>query len=142
MAIHDGARPCIDARTVRATFAACEGVDGALVAIPVHDALQRARDGLVVEELSRADLWRAQTPQTFRVAAIRAAHEAARRAGQQAPDDVSLVVRAGGKVRIVEGAKTNLKVTEHGDLRLADMVLRDRRGSHRADRSSGSTGAG
>ena len=81
---------------------------------------------LVSEDVERADLWRAQTPQTFRVAAIVAAHAAAVEDAVEAPDDVSLVLRQGGRVRVVQGSKTNLKVTEPGDVRLAAMVLRDR----------------
>ena len=56
VAIHDGARPCIDEATVRATFSGCDGVDGALVAIPVHDALKRVRDNLVVADVDREEL--------------------------------------------------------------------------------------
>lgn len=147
VAIHDGARPCIDVGTVRASFAACAGVDGALVAVPVHDALKRVADHMVVEDVARAGLWRAQTPQTFHVEAIRAAHQAARAAAAgggrgsaadaaDAVDDVSLVLRHGGRVRVIQGSKTNLKVTEPGDVVLGNLVLRERRGARRDDPAS------
>ena len=130
VAIHDGARPLIDEDTVRATFGACQGVDGALVALPVHDALKRVEGDLVVEDVARAGLWRAQTPQTFWTKVIRAAHEAARAEGIEALDDAALVTRRGGRVRVIQGTKINLKITVPEDLRLAALLLRVRQTSH------------
>jgi len=130
VAIHDGARPLIDEAAVRATFGACQGVDGALVALPVHDALKRVEGDLVVEDVARSGLWRAQTPQTFWTKAIRAAHEAARAESIEALDDAALVTRRGGRVRVIQGTKINLKITVPEDLRLASMLLRVREASH------------
>lgn len=131
VSIHDGARPLIDEETVRATFNASQGVDGAFVALPVHDALKRVEGQLVVEDVSREDVWRAQTPQTFWLKVIRAAHESARAERFEGPDDVSLVLRCKGRVRVVQGTKANLKITVPEDLRLAAMLLREREASHR-----------
>lgn len=128
--IHDGARPLIDEDTVRATFGACQGVDGALVALPVHDALKRVEGDLAVEDVARAGLWRAQTPQTFWTKVIRGAHEAARAEGLEALDDAALVTRRGGRVRVIQGTKINLKITVPEDLRLAALLLRVRQTSH------------
>jgi 2-C-methyl-D-erythritol 4-phosphate cytidylyltransferase len=131
VSIHDGARPLIDEDTVRATFSASQGVDGAFVALPVHDALKRVQGELVVEEVSREGVWRAQTPQTFWLKTIRAAHEAARAEGFVAPDDVSLILRQKGRVRVIQGTKVNLKITVPEDLKLAAMLLRERQAAHR-----------
>jgi 2-C-methyl-D-erythritol 4-phosphate cytidylyltransferase len=130
VSIHDGARPLIDVDTVRATFSASQGVDGAFVGLPVHDALKRVEGELVLEDVPREKLWRAQTPQTFWLAAIRAAHEAARDDGFEGPDDVSLILRRGGRVRVIQGTKVNLKITVPEDLKLAAMLLRERQTSH------------
>jgi 2-C-methyl-D-erythritol 4-phosphate cytidylyltransferase len=126
VAIHDGARPLIDARMTRATLAACADADGALLAVPTHDSLRRVRDGLVIEEVPREELWRAQTPQSFRLEVIRAAHQRAAREGWQVSDDAALVLRCGGRVRVVPGSATNIKVTDPDDLRFADALLRER----------------
>ncbi len=130
VAIHDGARPLIDEDTVRATFSACQGVDGAFVALPVQDALKRVEGDLVVEDIARTGVWRAQTPQTFWTKVIRAAHEAARTDGFEALDDVSLVTRQGGRVRVIQGTKINLKITLPEDVKLAAALLRERQASH------------
>ncbi len=130
VAIHDGARPLIDEDTVRATFSACQGVDGAFVALPVQDALKRVEGDLVVADVPREAIWRAQTPQTFWIKSIRAAHEAARAEGFEALDDVSLVTRRGGRVRVIQGTKVNLKITVPEDLKLAHVLLRERQAAH------------
>lgn len=131
VAIHDGARALIDEDTMRATFNACQGVDGALVALPVQEALKRVEGHLVVDDVPRAGVWRAQTPQTFWLPAIRAVHEAASAEGlEDAPDDASLVVRRGGRVRVIQGTKVNLKITVPEDLKIAGMLLRVRQVSH------------
>jgi len=130
VAIHDGARPLIDEDTVRATFSACQGVDGAFVALPVQDALKQVDGSFVIGDVTRASVWRAQTPQTFPLRVIREAHEAARAEGFEAADDVSLVTRRGGRVRVIQGTKVNLKITLAEDVKLAGMLLRERQASH------------
>jgi 2-C-methyl-D-erythritol 4-phosphate cytidylyltransferase len=130
VSIHDGARPLIDVDTVRATFGASKGVDGAFVALPVQDALKRVEGELVVADVPREQLWRAQTPQTFWLKVILGAHEAARADGYEGPDDVSLVLRRNGRVRVIQGTKVNLKITVPEDLQLAAMLLRARQASH------------
>lgn len=130
VAIHDGARPLIDEDTVRATFSACQGVDGAFVALPVLDSLKLVDGTFVVGDVSKTNVWRAQTPQTFHLPAIRAAHEAAREEGFEASDDVSLVTRRGGRVRLIQGTKVNLKITVPEDVKLAGILLREREAQH------------
>jgi 2-C-methyl-D-erythritol 4-phosphate cytidylyltransferase len=43
-----------------------------------------------------------------------------------ATDDAGLVERAGGRVHVVESPADNLKVTNPTDLRLAELLLRER----------------
>ena len=45
-----------------------EAHDGALPCLPVTDTLKRAREGRITGTVERDQLWRAQTPQGFRVA--------------------------------------------------------------------------
>ncbi len=131
VAIHDGARALIDEDTVRATFNACQGVDGALVALQVQEALKRVEGDLIIGDVLRNLVWRAQTPQTFWLPVIRAAHEAARSEGlEDASDDAALVTRRGGRVRVIQGTKVNLKITVPEDLKIAGMLLRERQVSH------------
>jgi 2-C-methyl-D-erythritol 4-phosphate cytidylyltransferase len=92
------------------------GADAAVPAVPVTDTLRRRTGGLV----ERDDLVAVQTPQAFRAAALRAAHAG----GPEATDDASLVESAGGKVVLVDGSPTNLKLTHPADLVVAEALLR------------------
>lgn len=122
--IHDAARPFIAPEIIDRSVAVAAECGGALVAVPARDTLKRVdKNGLVVETVPRQDLWLAQTPQTFRVPLIRAAHTRALTEGVVATDDAALVEWAGGKVQVVLGDARNFKITTPEDLRLAEVML-------------------
>jgi 2-C-methyl-D-erythritol 4-phosphate cytidylyltransferase len=117
--VHDGARPLADAATFAAVVAAVRaGADAALPGLPVSDTL-RARTGGLID---RDELVAVQTPQAFRAAALRRAHAG----GAEATDDATLVEASGGKVVVVDGSPTNVKITHPTDLVVAEALLRGR----------------
>jgi 2-C-methyl-D-erythritol 4-phosphate cytidylyltransferase len=117
--VHDGARPLADAATFAAVVAAVRaGADAALPGLPVSDTL-RARTGALID---RDELVAVQTPQAFRAAALRWAHAG----GAEATDDATLVEASGGKVVVVDGSPTNVKITHPTDLAVAEALLRAR----------------
>ena len=124
VAIHDVARPFITAPVVEESIRVAAQVGAALVAVPVADTLKRvdARQA-VVETVSRQGLWLAQTPQTFRVDIIRAAHQRAQDEGIAVTDDAALIEKMGGNVQIVPGDRRNFKLTSPEDLRMAEALL-------------------
>ena len=71
------------------------------------------------ETLDRRSLWAVQTPQGFRAALLREAHDKARRDGVVGTDDAMLVERLGQPVRVVPGLAANVKITTPEDLRRA-----------------------
>jgi 2-C-methyl-D-erythritol 4-phosphate cytidylyltransferase len=125
--VHDGARPLVTTALIHAALAAAAEVGAAVVAVPVTDTIKMADpDGHVVESPPRGRLWAAQTPQVFRAALLRQAHEAALRDGFRGTDDSALVERLGHPVQLVAGSPENLKITTTADLVLADQILRAR----------------
>ncbi len=119
--IHDGARPLVSGDVITGVVAALEGgAVAAAPALPVSDALWRGEDGRVTGMQSREGLFRAQTPQGFRLDAILAAHRAF---PEGAADDVELARRAGHEVVITEGAEDNLKLTYGPDFHRARRIL-------------------
>ena len=119
--IHDAARPFVDAATIDRVLTALAEAPGAIPAVPVVDSLRQAADGRVVGSVSREGLWRAQTPQGFRFAAILTAHRAA--AGLGLTDDAAVAERAGLEVRLVAGSEDNFKITTADDLARAERLL-------------------
>jgi 2-C-methyl-D-erythritol 4-phosphate cytidylyltransferase len=122
--VHDAARPFLTAGDVHRVVDALEHADGAALALPVDETLKRVDDHMVLETVDRSRLWRAQTPQAFRTGVLRAAHRRAAEEGYAATDDAQLIERYGGDVVVVEGSRTNLKLTYPEDLALAEAILR------------------
>jgi len=119
--IHDGARPLPGPAVIAAVVAALADHPGAIPALPVTDTLKRGGGGLVGATVPRDGLYRAQTPQGFRYAEIRAAHRAA--AGRTLTDDAAVAEAAGLTVSLVPGDEENVKVTTPEDLaRLAQRL--------------------
>lgn len=123
--VHDGARPLVGAAVIGRVLDACAGGAGAVAAVAPADTVQEVdADGWILRIPDRAALRLAQTPQGFPRAALLAAYEEARAGSFAATDDAGVFLRAGGRVRAVEGDARNLKVTRPGDLRLAEALLR------------------
>ena len=117
--IHDAARPLIGAAVIDRVCAALDEATGAAPALAVTDALWRG-DGHVTALQDREGLFRAQTPQGFHTAAIRAAHAAH---SLPAADDVAVALAAGLDVAIVAGDEDNLKITHAADFARAERLL-------------------
>lgn len=123
VAIHDAARPFVDASAVRACVAAAARTGAALLAAPVRDTIKRVSEGVVVETLDRAPLRQAQTPQCFRLDLVRGAHAAAAANGWEVTDDCALLERLGHRVAVVPGGAWNFKITDPDDLAAAEALL-------------------
>lgn len=122
--VHDAARPCVSRAQVDALLegAAADPVGG-LLAVPLADTLKREEAGRVAETPPRDSLWRALTPQMFRLGALRAALQAARDAGRVPTDEAQALEWQGRSPRLVSGSALNLKITTAADLDLAAAIL-------------------
>jgi 2-C-methyl-D-erythritol 4-phosphate cytidylyltransferase len=127
--VHDAARPLATADLIDAVvgeLAADDETAGIVAAAPVSDTIKLAGKGGEVEQtLDRSGLWAVQTPQAFRADALREALSDPDSL-PDATDDAMLVERRGGRVRIHEAPAENIKVTTPFDLRVADLLLRER----------------
>ncbi len=118
--IHDGARPLVSPALIARLISALDHAPAAAPALPVTDALWRGQAGNVAATLPRDGLFRAQTPQAFRLAPILAAHRAH---PGGAADDVEVARAAGIEVAIVPGEEANLKLTFPEDFGRAERDL-------------------
>jgi 2-C-methyl-D-erythritol 4-phosphate cytidylyltransferase/2-C-methyl-D-erythritol 2,4-cyclodiphosphate synthase len=116
--VHDAARPFLPARVIDAVLAALAVQDGAIPVLRVADTLARG-DALLGDTVARDGLYRVQTPQGFRMAALQAAH-AAWDPSETATDDAQMVRRVGGGVALVQGDPMLEKITHPEDFAAAD----------------------
>lgn len=123
--IHDAARPFVERSLIDRVLSALGTHAGAAPGLRIADTLKRAnQDGCIAETVPRDGLWRAQTPQGFRYAAILAAHRQAVADGAlDLTDDAAVAERAGLTVALVEGSEHNRKLTTTEDLIVAERAL-------------------
>jgi 2-C-methyl-D-erythritol 4-phosphate cytidylyltransferase / 2-C-methyl-D-erythritol 2,4-cyclodiphosphate synthase len=120
--VHDAARPLLRVEHVRRLLAALERAPAAILALPLADTLKRGDDaGRITDTPSRAGLWRAQTPQGFRLDALKAAY-AAWPAGEEPTDEAIVIERAGGEVTLVPGDPALAKLTYPEDFAMAELI--------------------
>jgi 2-C-methyl-D-erythritol 4-phosphate cytidylyltransferase len=134
--IHDGVRPFVTQALLSHCLETVIDHAACIAAVPACDTLKQVGpDGRITQTLHRDAVWLAQTPQGFRLDLIRSAHRQARKEGFLGTDDAQLVERLGGKVAIVPGLTTNIKITTPDDLRLAEAIWRQ--GGHSAESIGG-----
>lgn len=116
--IHDAARPFLSAAVINRLLAALDSAPGAVPTLPVADTIARA-DKALGDTIDRSNVVRVQTPQAFRLDAIRAAH-AAWQDDREATDDAQVLRAHGGMVVTIEGEAALEKVTHPADFAAAE----------------------
>lgn len=125
VAIHDVARALVPAALIDRTVGALTAPWSAVApALPVADTLKLVGpDDRVIRTVDRRGVWAVQTPQVF---AWRTLHRVLGRIERRAAtDELTLVERAGGRVRVVTGDPRNFKITYPGDVLVAEALVRD-----------------
>jgi 2-C-methyl-D-erythritol 4-phosphate cytidylyltransferase len=128
--VHDAVRPLIDVATIDRTIDAVMQLGAAIVGMPAIDTIKQvertAHGALVTSTIPREYVVLAQTPQGFRYSLLQRAFAEADADGFVGTDEASLVERAGIPVAVVHGSQVNLKITQPGDLELAEFYLHQR----------------
>jgi len=126
-AIHDGARPLVSYEVIDRTVRAAHTYGAAAPGIPVKDTIKIVEGGLVSSTPERKTLQAVQTPQVFDFDILRGALKKAVKDGAQVTDDCSAVERMKVRVRMVEGDERNIKITTPMDLRIAELLLEEKK---------------
>jgi 2-C-methyl-D-erythritol 4-phosphate cytidylyltransferase len=125
--VHDAVRPLIDAATIEKTIDAIDRHGAAIVGTPAIDTIkqvERTADGAIITAtIPRELIVHAQTPQGARVPLLRRAFAEAQSDEFTGTDEASLLERAGIPVFVVPGHARNFKVTQPGDLEIAEFYL-------------------
>jgi 2-C-methyl-D-erythritol 4-phosphate cytidylyltransferase/2-C-methyl-D-erythritol 2,4-cyclodiphosphate synthase len=120
--IHDAARPLVSRALIATVIDQFKsGADAVLPLLAVSDSLKHHDSSTRLCSVPRDNLYRAQTPQGFKFAAIREAH--AKFANQMVTDDIALAELAGLQIASVPGEETNMKITTASDLEFAEQLL-------------------
>lgn len=124
--VHDGARPCLSAQLLGEFMERISADDvGGLLAIPLSDTVKRSNQSMqVIGTEPREDLWRAQTPQMFRMGLLARALRATVR--EPITDEAQAVEKTGARPKLVLGESSNVKVTVAEDLDFARWILERR----------------
>ena len=124
--VHDAARPCV---TITDIDSLIDGLRdhpvGGILALPVRDTVKQAGQQYEIEAtLDRERLWRALTPQMFRLGVLREALAATMADNLLVTDEAQALEHRGHQPLIVPGRVHNIKVSLPEDLALAEHYLR------------------
>ena len=120
--VHDSARPGVDDKVISRLLGAIkDGAVAATPALPVADTLVAVAGGVAGDVVDRSQMARVQTPQAFRLGALRRAHQ--QWSGAEPTDDAQMVRASGAAVAVVEGSVRLHKLTWAEDLAMLEALL-------------------
>lgn len=124
--IHDAVRPLLSQEIISSNIAVCKKYGYAITGIKCREAILESEDGFSsTSSIPRDKLIRTQTPQTFRLGNIIAAHEeAAARGITSSVASCTLMAELGNReMHIVPGSEKNIKVTTVEDLEIIKALM-------------------
>lgn len=122
--VHDAARPCLLMRDLDHLIDVCIRHEvGGILGSPVSDTIKQVENSNIVNTLDRANIWRAYTPQMFKLGVLRSAIQKVFTDNISITDEASALEYEGYQPCMVEGDALNIKVTTAEDISLAEMFL-------------------
>lgn len=126
--VHDAVRPLVTAEIIREVIDAAKKYGAAIAGLPAVDTVkqvERTSEGAIIKAtIPRAGVVLAQTPQGFRYDVIKKVFDEATADGFMGTDEASLAERSGHEVAVVMGSPRNIKITNPGDMELAEFYLK------------------
>lgn len=125
--VHDAVRPLVTPEIINDVVEAAKKYGAAIAGLPAIDTVkqvERTAEGAIIKAtIPRAAVVLAQTPQGFRYDVIKKVFDEATADGFMGTDEASLAERAGHEVAVVMGSPKNIKITNPGDMELAEFYL-------------------
>ena len=126
--VHDAVRPLVTIEIVHEVINAAQKYGAAIAGLPAVDTVkqvERTAEGAIIKAtIPRASIVLAQTPQGFRYDVIKKAFDEATADGFMGTDEAALAERSGHEVAVVMGSPRNIKITNPGDMELAEFYLK------------------
>ncbi len=125
--VHDAARPCLASADLEHLITELRDHPvGGVLGRPINDTVKRIDvNDEVIDTPNRSRLWRAFTPQMFHLKTLTDALVRAGKRGNLVTDDAAAMELAGFRPKMVRGRADNIKITQSGDLQLAELFLRE-----------------
>lgn len=132
--VHDVARPCcLHSDIEKLISQLAHHPVGGILATPASDTIKRVDSARQIEEtVDRSWLWQAQTPQLFRMRLLHDALNHCIGMGMTVTDEAQAIEALGWQAQVVEGSRSNIKITRPEDLALADFFLQHQVSHHQA----------
>lgn len=127
IAIHDGARPLITTEDIDRVLDDAVEHGAAIAAAPATDTVKISQGGFIADTPDRSVLYYAQTPQAFSKKLYQDCLEKLGSEAELLTDDSALIEHCGGRVKLTEVTKCNMKLTRPEDLAAAQAIYRNRR---------------
>ena len=99
------------------------------VGVPLKDSIKKlGREGYIVENIERTDVWQVQTPQCFSYPMILGAYEKLLQSDIKTTDDTAVVEYfTEVKVKMLMGSYENIKITTLDDLDYGEYLIKKRK---------------
>jgi len=123
VAVHDAVRPLISPKLIDQSFSKAEVLGNVILAVQSSDSVRLLKDDTSTA-LKRDEIYLVQTPQTFILGILRTAYQQPYR--KDFTDDASVVETLGTPINIMEGERKNIKVTYPIDLKLAELLIKEK----------------
>lgn len=120
VAIHDAVRPLVSSTLISLCFEKALVNGNAVASVMAHDSIRHQKNG-VSSVLNRDEIFLIQTPQTFITEQLRKAYTQSYES--YFTDDASVVQASGFDINLVDGERSNFKITFPEDLELAQFIL-------------------
>lgn len=122
--IHDAARPYIPEHIITELIKTREDADGVIPGVSVIDTIKQVDVGnFVTQTPDRTGLRRVQTPQLFDFKNLLAQMRTINLNDSGITDDASIIEKSGGRIKVIQGAETLMKITNPGDFEILQMLL-------------------
>ncbi len=128
--VHDAARPCLRCSDLDLLMTQLKDDEvGGILASPVSDTLKLAdqqtqSSHTISKTVDRDSVWRAFTPQMFRLKLLKQALSHCFERNIPITDDASAIEALGLRVKLIQGHADNIKITHQDDLKIAETILK------------------
>lgn len=120
VAVHDAARPLVSEILIKKIFAEAQQNGNAVPCVPLNDSIRQV-NGTQNKAVNRNDYRLIQTPQCFKVSALKSAFQ--KYQAMEFTDEASLMEIAGETIHLIEGETENFKITSPFDLSQAEIFF-------------------